>query len=325
MNKLRVGLAIFIVAFAMSAAAQTVTGSGTSGTVPVFTGTSAVGNSVITQSSGNVGINNTAPVADLDVNQVISVGALSGGDRISLGVGSLAFNRYAPTGAIFNTSGYAYQFQHFANPSAASDWLTLQVYTPTGTSVFPDALVINGNGNVGIGTATPSQPLTVRGNITLTGSIIFGDGSSQSVGFAPALCGGDYAESVDVSGDRTNYKPGDVLVIDPEAPGKFLKSAEAYSTLVTGIYSTKPGTVGRRQTTPKNPDEVPMAMIGIVPAKVSAENGPIRTGDLLVTSSTPGYAMKGTDRGRLIGAVIGKAMGPLDSGSGVIEVLVTLQ
>jgi hypothetical protein len=58
---------------------------------------------------------------------------------------------------------------------------------------------------------------------------------------------------------------------------------------------------------------------------VSAENGPIRRGDLLVTSSTVGYAMKGTDRSRLTGAVIGKALGTLDSGTGVIEVVVTLQ
>jgi hypothetical protein len=35
--------------------------------------------------------------------------------------------------------------------------------------------------------------------------------------------------------------------------------------------------------------------------------------------------MKGTDRSRMLGTVIGKAMGKLDSGTGVIEVLVTLQ
>ena len=65
-------------------------------------------------------------------------------------------------------------------------------------------------------------------------------------------------------------------------PGKFLKSNRAVLDAVTGIYSTKPGTVGRRQTTAKSPDEVPMAMMGIVPTKVTAENGPIKTGDLLV-------------------------------------------
>jgi hypothetical protein len=35
--------------------------------------------------------------------------------------------------------------------------------------------------------------------------------------------------------------------------------------------------------------------------------------------------MKGTDRARLLGAVVGKALEPLREGTGVIEVLVTLQ
>ena len=95
--------------------------------------------------------------------------------------------------------------------------------------------------------------------------------------------------------------------------------------MVAGIYATKPGVIGRRESLVKSTEELPMAMVGIVPTKVSAENGPIHKGDLLVTSSTPGYAMKGTDRSRMLGAVIGKAMNTLDSGSGVIEVLVTLQ
>jgi hypothetical protein len=68
---------------------------------------------------------------------------------------------------------------------------------------------------------------------------------------------------------------------------------------------------------------IPLAMIGIVPCKVTTENGPIAPGDLLVTSSTPGYAMKGTNRIRMLGAVAGKALGPLREGQGVI--LVTLQ
>jgi len=66
-------------------------------------------------------------------------------------------------------------------------------------------------------------------------------------------------------------------------------------------------------------------MIGIVPCKVSAENGPIARGDLLVTSSTPGHAMKGTDRPQMTGAIVGKALEPLLSGTGVILIAVTLQ
>ncbi len=68
-----------------------------------------------------------------------------------------------------------------------------------------------------------------------------------------------------------------------------------------------------------------MAMVGIVPTKVSSENGPIKPGDVLVTSSKAGYAMKGTDRSLLAGAVIGKALGSLDLGTGVIEAVISLQ
>lgn len=68
-----------------------------------------------------------------------------------------------------------------------------------------------------------------------------------------------------------------------------------------------------------------MALVGIVPAKMSAENGPVKAGDLLVTSSTPGYAMKRTDHERMLGAVVGKALGVLQTGTGVINVLITLQ
>jgi hypothetical protein len=66
-------------------------------------------------------------------------------------------------------------------------------------------------------------------------------------------------------------------------------------------------------------------VVGIVPCKVSAENGPIEVGDLLVASATPGYAMKGTDRSKMLGAVVGKALEPLREGKGTVQVLVTLQ
>jgi hypothetical protein len=44
-----------------------ISGSGNSGTIPVFTGTSSIGNSVITQSGGNIGINQNSPASRLSV------------------------------------------------------------------------------------------------------------------------------------------------------------------------------------------------------------------------------------------------------------------
>jgi len=72
-------------------------------------------------------------------------------------------------------------------------------------------------------------------------------------------------------------------------------------------------------------DEVPLAVVGIVPCKATAENGPIAVGDLLVASSTAGYAMRGTDRSKMLGAIVGKALEPLREGKGVVQVLLTLQ
>ncbi len=59
MLKRMTAVAICIAAFAMSAAAQ-VTGSGSPGTVPIFTGSTMVGNSPISVSDSNVGIGTTA-------------------------------------------------------------------------------------------------------------------------------------------------------------------------------------------------------------------------------------------------------------------------
>jgi len=149
---------------------------------------------------------------------------------------------------------------------------------------------------------------------------VFADG-----GFRPF--GADFAESVAVKGNAELYAAGDLLVIDASGGRRVLLSQTPYSTLVAGIYSTQPGVVASThridEALPNN--EVPLAVVGIVPCKVTAENGPIMAGDLLVTSSTPGHAMKGTDRGRMLGAVVGNALEPLQKGTGVIQVLVTLQ
>ncbi len=184
-------------------------------------------------------------------------------------------------------------------------------------------------GNVGIGTTSPVAKLDVNGSINISGAgagIIFPNGGgTQSVAWTGVLCGGDYAEAVDAAGGKERYEPGDVLVLTSDGKGDVEKSSEPYSTMVAGVFATKPGVIGKRQSLSKDADDLPMAMVGIVPAKVSAENGSIRRGDLLVSSSRPGYAMKGTNRSRMLGAVIGKALGSLASGTGVIEVLVTLQ
>ncbi len=135
--------------------------------------------------------------------------------------------------------------------------------------------------------------------------------------------GADLAEAFEVIGNEKDYEPGDVLALSPDVAGKIQKTTKAYSSLVSGVYATKPGVLlTERDGDADMSDTVPMGVVGVIPTKVTTENGPIKIGDLLVTSSTPGHAMKGTDASRMLGATIGKAMQNFDAKQGIIKVLV---
>ena len=121
--------------------------------------------------------------------------------------------------------------------------------------------------------------------------------------------------------------PGTVLIIG--ATGTLEPSSAAYDIRVAGIVSTEPGmALGTREG--GNSGEALIAVAGRVPCKVDASYGTIHPGDLLTTSPTLGHAMKaqpvnigGVEIYRP-GTIIGKAMEPLNSGTGLIEVFVTL-
>jgi hypothetical protein len=128
---------------------------------------------------------------------------------------------------------------------------------------------------------------------------------------------GDIAEYMDVA---HHVPPGTVMIIGED--GKLKTSTTAYDTKVAGIVSTTPGVaLGTKEG--GNLGEEIIAVAGRVPCRVDAGYGVIHPGDLLTTSDNPGYAMKATNP--RMGTVLGKAMGTLESGTGTIEVLVTLQ
>jgi hypothetical protein len=149
-----------------------------------------------------------------------------------------------------------------------------------------------------------------------TGKGFFNGGTQAS--------GADFAEQIAVEGEETAYEPGDVMVISPDADRVVELSIRAFDTTVIGVYSTDPAVLGGAPDTDDPLEGVPVAIVGIVSCKVSAENGPIHRGDLLVTAATPGHAMRaGANPPQ--GTVLGKAMQSLDKGTGVILILVTLQ
>ncbi len=134
----------------------------------------------------------------------------------------------------------------------------------------------------------------------------------------------DYAEGFNVT-DKNNIKPGTVLIIDTENPGKLTISDEPYDTRVAGIVS---GANNLSSAVRLGVDQFDhnVALAGRVYVNADATEAEIVPGDLLTTAATAGYAMKATDYMRARGAILGKSMERLEKGNkGQILVLVTLQ
>jgi subtilisin family serine protease len=164
------------------------------------------------------------------------------------------------------------------------------------------------------------------------------DGSYYGTSFETGSA--DVAEWVSIS---EPVEPGDVLELDPGNPGHYRKSRGPCSTLVAGVVSTDPGfvlgskelgssigspTADSRPSTPDSglstPDSALLALIGIVPVKVTNEGGPIQPGDLLVSSSTPGHAMRwAPNSGEAQCALVGKALELMEGKNGIVLALLS--
>ena len=162
------------------------------------------------------------------------------------------------------------------------------------------------------GWSDPSTAATFR--VDPTGRM-FADQSVYATNFAVGSA--DVAEWVSTT---EPVEPGDVVELDPTAPGRYRLTASPCSDLVAGVVSTTPGVVLGQGL--RSEQKALLALTGIVPVKANAEGGPIRPGDLLVSSSTPGQAMRwagGTTPCPC--ALVGKALEPMTGAEGVILVL----
>jgi hypothetical protein len=122
-----------------------------------------------------------------------------------------------------------------------------------------------------------------------------------------------YADIAEYYEGDAEYEPGTVLVFGGD---KEVTTTDAMNdTRSAGVVTTNPAYVMNEGQTGIR---VCIALAGRVPCKVV---GRVKKGDLLTTSSTPGYAVKATDP--KLGSIIGKALEDKDNGeAGVIQVAV---
>ncbi|MBL3549816.1 beta strand repeat-containing protein [Chryseobacterium sp. KMC2] len=208
-------------------------------------------------------------------------------------------------------TGKAGRFANFNN----SNGQPVVHVTTTGTG---STLLVNHQGPSGDIAVYQSASTNVA-RINKAGRGFFNGGTQAS--------GADVAEAFDVEGKISEYETGDILVISVNSDRTVEKSSKPYSNLVAGVYATKPGVLLTEEHIDTDiSDKVPMGVIGVIPTKVCLENGKIKRGDLLVTSSTPGVAMKASLKKVKIGQVIGKSLQDYDQKEiGKIQVLVNIK
>lgn len=175
------------------------------------------------------------------------------------------------------------------------------------------------------GFGTPGSPHFSVVNARVGGNIALSPGVGGVVS-VPVLeiTGADLAERFPTTDD---VEPGMVVAIEDDDSGRLCLARGAYNHRVAGVVSgANDFSVGAvLGNLPGNEDAPAVALTGRCYVWCDASTSPIAAGDLLTTSDVPGHAMKASDLLRAQGAIIGKAMTGLESGRGMVLVLVNLQ
>lgn len=182
---------------------------------------------------------------------------------------------------------------------------------------------VGGKSAGGIGVyATGSPAGHFDGAVTINGDLTMSSGNITMSSGGDILLS-DCAEYFDVA--DAEIEPGTVMVIDQD--GSLRPSNSPYDKRVAGVVSGagqyRPGIILGKRAQPDN--SILVALLGKVYCKVDASSSPVEVGDLLTTSPIPGHAMRADDCQRASGSVIGKALGAIYTGQGLIPILIALQ
>jgi hypothetical protein len=265
--------------------------------------------------------------ATLTLSPGLATGNAATGDLLFLGAnaGSSGSNSQSATTRLIVKGGTGNVGIGTTSPTAKLDvngTVNATAFTVNGTPLGSNQWTTRGNnvslnsGNLGIGTATPSARLDVNGNTNVTGNVnVTGSLNASAQGIAQWMVAAGPLPA------------GTVVVLDSKGPQQVTASGQEYDTRVAGVITEKAGVALGEG----GKDKALVATAGIVKVRVDATRAAIHVGDLLVTSEREGLAQKsepvdlwGTPLHRP-GTLIGKALEPLESGTGEIQVLLSLR
>jgi hypothetical protein len=220
---------------------------------------------------------------------------------------TLSLGRSASTFAIGTSTGVL----TISNPTVVGTQATQAVFNSVATTV--NAFGAASTLNMGVAGGTT----TILGTTRISVLSADADGNSSVTGAwtlqAGATFQATYADLAEWYSADAEYEPGTVLIFGGESEVTLTKLSN--DSRVAGVVTTDPAyimNVGQEGT------RACIALQGRVPVKVT---GVIRKGDMLTTSSVPGYACKAMNP--TVGTIIGKALEDKDDpGTGTIQVAI---